>query len=545
MADQPQSSAAQSDDDRARRYVRRLSQMRSARSVHEPTWRECCMYSDPIKAEDFLAGSWPTAATALTKQAKLHDSTLGDSAQSLSSSIVGGLTPASSLWLEYAVDGMTDEERRFLENAAEVVWANIHAANYDAVAPECARDAVDVGWFVMFVDEDRERGGYHFEQWPVGECFIASSQPGGTVDTILREYSRTAEQVVEEFGQAASARTRELAATKPDSPVKLLRVIEPRRMHVVGGRLAKNLPFASVTIEVESKGILRESGFHEFPCVVPRWKLVKSTPYATGPVLTALPDARELNELKRLFKTAGEWDLAPPMVATDDGVINAKTLTIGARKLIVAASVENIKQLPASGNWQLGVEMIQDLKQAIRKTMMVSYLEPRDGPVPTATQVHVEVGLLRQLLGPVYGRMMAEWIKPMAERCFALALRAGALGIPPQSLVNRTLQVAYKSPLARAQKLEDVSAIERLMGDVQVVAQVKPEVLDLIDGDEAVRVLSDGLGVPTKVIRDQRALKLLREEKARDAQAQAQQQQAAGAQAAMTDAMAQRVAKAA
>jgi len=545
MAQHQQAAPAPAQDDsRAVAYVKRLGQMQSARAVHEATWRECCAYSDPIKAEEFTA-SIPNAGTALNKQAKLTDSTLGDSSQSLAAAIVSGMTPASSQWLNYEVDGQTDEEKAYLENAATIVWSNIHASNYDAVAPECASDEVDIGWFVKFIDEDRERGGYHFEQWPAGQCYIAASKPGGTVDTVLRDYTLSAEQCVAEFGGAVSDKVRELAKTKPDAPVKLLRVIEPRKVYMPGAKLARNLPFSSVTLEQDGKRILKESGFHEFPCAVPRWKILKRSVYATGPVLTALPDARELNEWKRLFKTQGEWDLAPPLVATDDGVLNPKTITIGARRVIVANSVDNVKQLPSAGNWQLGVEMIADLKQSIRKTMMVTYLEPRDGPAVTATQVHVEVGLLRQLLGPVYGRLKSEWIKPMAERCFGLALRAGALGKPPDSLANRVLQVTYKDPFARAQKLEDVSAIERMNANIEQIAQFRPDVLDMVDTDEEVRVISEALGVPARIVRDERTVKMLREAKARDAQQQAQQQQAQGAQAAMTDAMARRVAQAA
>ena len=94
----------------------------------------------------------------------------------------------------------------------------------------------------------------------------------------------------------------------------------------------------------------------------------------------------------------------------------------------------------------------------------------------------------------------------------------------------------YISPLARAQQLENVTAIERLGANVANLAQVSPDVTDLIDTDEATRVIADALGVPAKIIRTSDAVEQLRQQRQ-----QAQQQQAgqalmmqAGSEAATT-----------
>jgi len=69
----------------------------------------------------------------------------------------------------------------------------------------------------------------------------------------------------------------------------------------------------------------------------------------------------------------------------------------------------------------------------------------------TATEVHVRVDLIRQQLGPVYGRWQSEYLIPIVERCFGLALRAGVLGQPPEELQGQDMQIKFLSPLARAQ----------------------------------------------------------------------------------------------
>jgi hypothetical protein len=142
----------------------------------------------------------------------------------------------------------------------------------------------------------------------------------------------------------------------------------------------------------------------------------------------------------------------------------------------------------------------------------------------TATEVHVRVNMIRQLLGPIYGRLQAEYLAPLVERCFCLAYRAGLFGEAPQSLGGGSIRVKYNNPLARAQKMDDVGAIERLNASALQIVQVAPTALDVIDFDAQVRSLAESLGVPLSTLRPREAVEALREQRA---QAQQQQQQAA------------------
>lgn len=142
----------------------------------------------------------------------------------------------------------------------------------------------------------------------------------------------------------------------------------------------------------------------------------------------------------------------------------------------------------------------------------------------TATEVHVRVALIRQLLGPVYGRFQAEYLQLLVVRCFGIAFRAGIFSPPPESLQNANFNVRYISPLARAQKLEDVTAIERYGQNIMQLAQAYPDILDNMDSDEASRVVGEALGVPAKVMRSSDAVADLRDQRQKSQQQAAQQQ---------------------
>ena len=70
----------------------------------------------------------------------------------------------------------------------------------DAEGYEANLDVVCAGWFALYIDEDREEGGFSFQQWPLAQCYVTSTRRDGIVDTIYRRYQLTAEQAIKEFG---------------------------------------------------------------------------------------------------------------------------------------------------------------------------------------------------------------------------------------------------------------------------------------------------------------------------------------------------------
>lgn len=507
-----------------KQLVKRAEALKAARQPHDAVWRDLYGYSFPIRGDGF-DGQQIGAADAMARQARLHDSTAPDSLTILASAIMSGLTPANSRWFGLDTEGADHQGRQWLDLAAETVWANVHASNFDAAAFECCLDVTVAGWFVMFIDTDRKNGGYTFEQWPMATCYLAASAAGGQVDTLYRFYQLSAEQAVTEFGDKLSEATRTLAEKSPDEKVGFLHAIYPRQKGHPGAIRSVNMPFASVHVELRDSRVLRESGYHEQPFVVPRWTIIPRTVYGLGPLYNALPDVRELNELKRLELLNIDMAVAGTYIAEDDGVLNVRNLKIGPRKVIVANSTDSIKPLASGGDFKVSFTKAEDLKASIRKILMADQLQPQNGPQMTAYEVSVRVQMIRQLLGPVYGRFQSEYLRPLVFRCLGLAIRAGILPPPPQSVAGQMARVTYLSPLARAQQFEEVSAIDQAVRFAGNVAQTTgdPSVLDGIDMDAAVSVAAEGLGMPMRLLRSPEQVAAIRQQRAQAQQQAAQQ----------------------
>lgn len=510
--------------------IQRKSKLAAQRQIVERTWESCYDYSHPLVGAGFSSGyvspdSMISQGNA--KTAALLDSTATEATRTLSAALVSGVTPSNSRWIEFGEpreEEAGDPSSRWLDNAADRLWRKIHASNYDSIAPEVALDIVCAGMAAFFIDEDQDKGGFVFEHWPLQSCYFAASRASGPVDTVYRCFNLTAEQAMDEYEGRVSAATREKASksTAKDEPVEFIHAIYPREPGNGYGQLASTMPVASCHVEVEAKFLARESGYQEMPVVVPRWKLVGGSQYAFGPMRDCLPNCKTLNLqteyiLKNMaLRTSGVWG------AVDDGVLNPKTVRLGSGKVIVMAAKDNLWSIPPPDQFDSAMVQVEILQKAIRRVLMADVLEPQDGPQKTAYEVYVRVEQIRQILSPVYGRLVSEWVRPMTDRCFGVALRAGLFGMPPQELRGVEFITRSTSPIARAQRAVDVHAMDQFEGALGLQAQAGlADAFEIYDWDAARRERASLVGVKDKLILDSRALAALRQKKQ-----QAQQQAA-------------------
>lgn len=501
--------------------VAQTDAMKADRLPVESTWRDCFAYTWPIRGLALFQGdasaSHSGADLAKSLQAKMFDSTAPDAGRTLASHLVAGTTPSNSKWfgLKVADDETTAEEiNKFLDDACSVVHSDIHASNFDAPAFEAMLDLIPAGQFALYVEEGDE-DPYNFELWPITSCYFGCSKKSGRVDIVHYCYSLTALQIKNEFGEEQL--TDGMKETLQKDPKKTFPFVHAIYPKVMGKRPKKKdllQPFASCHVHTESKTIFREGSYHEFPVMAPRWHKIPGSNYAVGPMNEALPDAQTLNEAKRITLANGDIQTAGMWGAVDDGVLNPKTVRIGARKIIFMKSKDSFFPLNPPGKPDLAALMISDLKQSIRRILMANQLEAsHDGPAKTATEVHYLVNLLRQLLGPMYGRLQSEYLQPLVIRCLGIALRKGRLKDIPPALQGKNLRLRYISPLARAQQMEDVQAMDRMETDLLEKSKVKPDLADNYDWDEAARTKATLLGVPTQLMFSAEKVNKLREDR--------------------------------
>lgn len=529
----------------AQQLDRRLQQLAALRLPHESVWQDVFQYLAPERALGWYDSPIESAGTSAQQQrARIFDSTAIDGIGILKSNIASWMTPDNSRWFSLDAGEEADElTAAWMDDASQFLWEHIGSAGFGAVAGECYGDSVPAGWCVLYTDEakdskGREQGGFNFEQWPLHQCYVASTKPAGRIDVIYRVFQMTVEQAATEYGlDKLSSKVREMHAKgKLSDKVDMLWAIEPRGEGQYGAKLSKNMMFRSCHMERATKHIARESGYPEFPCAVPRWTLIPGTAYATGPGSVVLPDVKTLNDIKRMELMSLDVAVGGMWKAVDDGVLNPATVRIGPRKIVAMASLDSMAALETGANFNVSFTKCDQLQQSIRRSLMADMLTPVGGPVRSATEIAQNMNQIRQLMAPLIGRFQSEFLQVIVERCFNIALRAGAIqqyvGPVPDSLVQTggQYQVRYISPLARSQKMEEVNAIDAYVaGQAQLAAATGDlTVMDGIKLDEASYEKGKALGVPIGLLRGPKELAAKRKmdnEAKQQAEQQAQQAQ--------------------
>jgi hypothetical protein len=363
----------------------------------------------------------------------------------------------------------------------------------------------------------------------VGEYAIATNWKG-EVTTLYREFQKTVHELVTEFGKENCSASTQALYDKGnlDEWVTVVHAIEPRTDRDLSKSDAKNMPWASVYFELaapEGKN-LRESGYQRFPAVCPRWATSGGDIYGNAPGMEALGDIKQLQH-EQLRKSQGiDYKTNPPLqVPTTMKGRDVDFLPGGKSYFDAATGAAGVRTA-----FEVNIDLshlladIADVRGRVSSSfyadlfLMIS--SQQDGRM-TATEVAERHEEKMLMLGPVLERLQNELLDPLIEITFDAVTQAGIMPPPPPELQGSNVSVELVSMLAQAQRAVGTNSIDRFVGSLGAVAQIKPEVLDKFDGDAWVNEYSDSLGVTPKIILDENKVRAIRQQRAQ-AQAQAQ-----------------------
>ena len=86
--------------------------------------------------------------------------------------------------------------------------------------------------------------------------------------------------------------------------------------------------------------------------------------------------------------------------------------------------------------------------------------------------------------------------------------------------------MSYVGQLAKNQKIQDVTSIQRWLGVAANMASFSPEVLDNINVDEALQIIGERMAVPNEIMRSQEEVEQLRAQRQQQMETQHQLDQA-------------------
>ena len=460
----------------------------------------------------------------------LYDSTAVLANQNLAANIHSGLTNPVVQWFDMVfrdpVIRKNQQARKWMESCSGIVFVTLQESNFNLEVNETYLDLTSFGTSVLveevLEDKNRKYMGIDFRSTPLEEAYFEDDHRGQVL-YFYRELQWTPLQILYKFKDQAPEEYKKMVDEGKDlgQKEKVIFAIFPRELEteVDTSSFVSPIkrPFGWVYFrEKDGLRLGEEGGYYEMPAFVPRWRKTAGSKWGHSPGMICLSDVLTLNELVRLVLKAAEKVVDPPILTTRRGVFG--DIDTDAGGVTVVQSMDAFKPYESGARFDVSALTKQDLQQSIRQTFFMDQLQLKESPAMTATEVSVRYEMMQRMMGPTLSRLQYDFLDPLVQRTFRILYRYGRLPKAPEIVkeAKAEFDVEYTGPMARAQKADQVTAIERWLGTLaQLSAEGGyPRLRDLPNVDVAGRMMGELGGVPLEAINDDDTIKKNRKDQA-------------------------------
>ena len=517
------------------KFATRKSELWKERSTWFPQWQEISRYLLPRNGR-FLVTDRNRGDK---RHNQIYDSTGTRALRVLAAGLMAGMTSPARPWFRLGTSDADlmkfDPVKLWLNDVTELMRQVFARSNTYRSLHMLYEEIGGFGTGATIVLPDFNDVIRHYPL-TIGEYAIATDHRG-EVNTLYREFDMTVAQIVGQFGKKNCSTTVNglFTSGRLDAWIPVTHVIEPRADRDPSSKLAKNMAIASCYYESGGNGdkFLRESGYKRFTALVPRWAATGGDVYGNSPGMESLGDIKQLQH-EQLRKGQGIDYMVKPPVQLPAAMKNQEFNSLPGGASYVDSSTGGGIKAAFDVTLKLDhlLEDIRDVRSRIDETFyknlfMMLAMDARSNITAREVAERHEEKLL--MIGPVLERLHNELLKRKIDIVFDEMILAGMVPPPPKEMQGQELNVEFISMLAQAQRAIGVGSIDRFVGAMGVIAQVKPGVLDKFDEDEWADKYGDMLGIdPTLIVADEKVA-IVRQQRAQAQQAAAKQQQMAEA----------------
>tara|TARA_Y100000389_G_scaffold12797_1_gene11476 strand:+ start:3085 stop:4704 length:1620 start_codon:yes stop_codon:yes gene_type:complete len=499
-----------------------LSRLMEKRSTWESHWQEIADLMLPRKAE-----ITKERARGDKRSTQIFDATGIHSLELLAASLHGMLTSSANRWfsLRYkeGILNEDDEAREWLEDSIDKMYLAFARSNFQQEIFENYHDLIAFGTSCLMVEED-EDDVIRFSARHIKEIYIEENKKG-LIDNVYRKFKLTVDQAMQKFGsENLSKELNNIYKSNPYDEVEICHIVRPRSVYDGSKQDKKNMKFQSIYFEHGTDHVISVGGFNENPYVVSRYLKSSTEIYGRSPSMNALPDVKVLNKMVEHGLKASAKMIDPPLLVPDDSMLAPVRMTPGSLNYYRSGSRDRIEPLNIGQNTSVTLNAENARREAIARMFHVDQLQIQSNRTMTATEVLQRNEEKMRILGPVMGRIQSELLEPMINRVFSIMLRNRLFREAPPILANQEIDIEYVSPMALAQKGQELQNVMRGLELFGSLSQTMP-VMDYIDENGLVKQLVQTLGLPARMIKSDKEVEGIRMERQEAQQQQMQMQQ--------------------
>lgn len=430
----------------ASQYLECENRLETQRAMWKPQWQLTSEYVHQRRA-DFTTSRQP--GSFLSSQLWTDDPS--HLAETSASAFLGYIWSASEKSFKLTGNpklfGKDRKMREFWSESTETLqneMADVEAGLAVAL-DEIMLDIIVLGTAANFTEERNadkpQLGCLSFGGWSVQE-FSLDEGTDGRADTFYRRRSYSVRQHIEKYGyENVSKKAREAYdKQKYDENIEVLHVIEPRleKDRKKGSKGAKDMPIASVHIEVDNKHICRNSGYPELPVACARLAKRLKEKYGRGRGMNALPSIMLLNQVWEDLMLAMEKKLDPPMYVINDTVTGNGVIDSSAGAINVLRLDKSMPNIPPTGklfdiqDTNQVSELIDKIMSSISNHFMIDRLINLNNETEmTKGEAFLRNAIRQSTLRSIVSRLLLELFEPIINTSFMICLRRGKFGFMP------------------------------------------------------------------------------------------------------------------
>jgi len=506
-------------------------QLQDIRVARESTWEDIIDFVLPGLESIYLLSQEERGKRIGTRR---YDGTGVSALQLFADGLFGYLISPSIAWLQLVMKEdlmQIPEIRSWLQAVEEHFYMVFNQTNFYDSMSTLFEYTPALGFGDIYSEENLKEQKIVFSVFHPGGIYVEENQ-FGIVDTVFRDLKISAQNAVQKFGTDRVSKDLSMQTTtengNPFKEYEFIHAVFPRNEANKVDIRAENKPFASVWVQKEGDPedpngrIVKESGFDLNPHNVWRYKK-GTTAYGFGPGEDALMEIMGANEIKKSLLKAAQKSVEPALNVPSEmqGMVDN-----GPNGMNYFTKPDRVISAVRTGvDFPVGIDREERIQRAIERHFKVEYftllsnLAAQAGVSRTATEVIEMAGEKAAVLGRPINRLNNEVLNPIIDRIFGIELKAGRLPPMPQVLKDmegEAIEVNYRGPLAQAQKKAfQVQGISQAIAQIAPLAQIKPEILDIINGDATVREILEATGFPQKAINDNTKVENIRTARAK------------------------------
>lgn len=492
---------------KAKMLIDRLEQMQSVRSNWDRIWDFIAKRTSPKNACFTTEPQIGQPQSAWQK----YDSTASLAINKWASAMDGLTTPKTQTWhgLTLTDIKLSEKYKDYLEQVRDILFARRYAAtsNFANANYENLRSVGTFGNGAFSLTESKDLRGNVYKAWDLREFYIEQNY-AGQIDVFFRKFKLTARQARQEFGENCPDKVKN--AKNLQDEFEFLWAVYPNTDYDKNSILATKKRYASVYVCITTCEIVEESGYDICPLFYQRYDIMPSLtdPYGYAPILLCMPEVRDLNKMVADLLTLSNRQTQPNYLASEDDLIERRFLNNG---ILIQGGLdsngnERVKELISHAQTPITLEMIQDFRQVINEGFNLNLFQILvNKPNMTATEVMQRAQEQGTLLGSFTSRREKEFLSPLIVKEVELAERQGDLPPVPEELAEALgsgevfFSIKYESPIVRAQKADEGTAIMRTLEIAGALQNFDPTVKNKINAVETLKAVAQIWGAPQKI----------------------------------------------